>query len=84
MYTHTSTDRGDRNEKSCGAFGVGFLYRIVIPSVMNGLVKSITFSRSWVIDIPPRPISAFYKQNKKSNNVIYVPIVMLKMESLMG
>lgn len=59
IYTHTSEVRGERNENNLGGFFIGFLYRMVMPRFKNGLVKSITFSRLYVMDIPATAKSAF-------------------------
>lgn len=45
----TSKENGDINEKRSGGCFVGFLYKIVIPKFMNGLVKSTAFCRPDVI-----------------------------------
>lgn len=46
MYIHTSTEKGFRNENSSGSGGVGFKYRILIPKVIKGVVKSTDDRRS--------------------------------------
>lgn len=47
--------------KRLGGTGLAFLYRIVIPNVMNGRVKSTTCSRSDVIVRSPIAKSASLK-----------------------
>ena len=46
IYIQISGDRGLRKEKTPGLVPLGLRYRILIPSVMKGLEKSMTFSRT--------------------------------------
>lgn len=43
-YIQISGERGFKKEKTPGFVPLGFRYKILIPSVMKGLEKSITFS----------------------------------------
>lgn len=49
VYIQTLNDSGFRNQNSCGFFFSGFAYSMLMPSVMNGVVKSTAFRRSKVI-----------------------------------
>lgn len=42
-------ENGEMKEKRSGGSFVGFLYNIVIPKFINGLVKSTAFCRAAVI-----------------------------------
>lgn len=44
IYIQISGERGLRKEKTPGLVPLGFRYRILIPSVMKGFEKSMTFS----------------------------------------
>lgn len=43
-YIQISGERGFKKEKTPGLVPLGLRYRMLIPSVMKGLEKSITFS----------------------------------------
>lgn len=43
-YIQMSGDRGLRNENTPGLVPLGLWYRMLMPRVMKGLEKSITFS----------------------------------------
>ena len=45
----TSADRGFMNEKTPGMSLTGFLIMMLIPRLMNGLLKSMTISRADVM-----------------------------------
>ena len=45
----TPIENGDMNEKRFGGSLVGFLYNIVIPKFIKGLVKSTAFCRAAVM-----------------------------------
>lgn len=49
VYIQTLKDSGFRNQNSWGFFFSGFAYNMLMPSVMNGVVKSTAFRRSKVI-----------------------------------
>lgn len=49
MHPHTSADKGSINENKSGGSFIGFEYKIPIPKVINGLVKSIAVFLSYVI-----------------------------------
>jgi hypothetical protein len=40
MYNQTSNDKGDRKENKSGSSLIGFENRMLMPNVMNGMVKS--------------------------------------------
>lgn len=44
IYIQISGERGLRKEKTPGLVPLGLRYRILIPSVMKGFEKSMTFS----------------------------------------
>ena len=46
MYIQTSNESGDRKENKFGSFLVGFLYKIVTPRFMKGMVKSTPENKS--------------------------------------
>lgn len=60
IYNHTSSDNGDINENKLGGSFIGFAKRILIPSVINGIVKSTAVLRSYVIVRSQIAKSAFY------------------------
>lgn len=49
VYIQTLKDSGFKNQNSCGFFFSGFAYNMLIPNVMNGVVKSTTLLRSKVM-----------------------------------
>jgi hypothetical protein len=57
-HTHISFDKGFRKLNTPGFCFTGFLIMMLIPKDMNGLLKSITLSRSDVIVIEAIAISA--------------------------
>ena len=56
----TSVANGDMNDRMPGFCFIGFLIIMLIPSSMNGELKSTTLSRAEVIVIPPNPTSASF------------------------
>ena len=60
IYNQISTDRGERNANRLGGFLSGRLYKMLIPKLRNGFVKSITCSRWKLIVKPATPKSAFF------------------------
>lgn len=46
IYSQTSNDNGDVNENKLGGSFLGFAYNILIPNVINGIVKSTAERRS--------------------------------------
>lgn len=48
-YIQMSGDRGLRKEKTPGLVPLGFRQRMLMPRVINGLEKSMTFSRTQVM-----------------------------------
>ena len=48
-YIQMSGDRGLRKENTPGLVPLGLRYRMLMPSVMKGLEKSIDFSRTYVM-----------------------------------
>lgn len=49
VYIQTLNDSGFKNQNSCGCFFSGFAYSMLMPNVMNGVVKSTAVLRSKVI-----------------------------------
>ena len=62
---HTSFANGDMKESIPGFCFIGFLIIMLMPSSMNGELKSTTRSRADVIVIPPRPTSASFKYARR-------------------
>lgn len=60
---NTSSENGDMKENKFGGCLVGFLYKIVIPKFMKGLVKSTAFCRDDVIVKSVMAKSALCKNN---------------------
>lgn len=59
MYSQTSNDNGDMNENNSGGSLFGFAYKMLMPNVMNGIVKSTAVRRSYVIVKSQMAKSAF-------------------------
>lgn len=59
----TSNDIGERNEKRSGGCFTGFAYKILIPRVMKGIVKSTAVRRAYVIVRSQIARSAFWKSS---------------------
>lgn len=60
-YIQMSGDRGLRKEKTPGLVPLGFRQRMLMPRVMKGLEKSMTFSRTQVMVRGATAKSAFCK-----------------------
>lgn len=73
VYIQTLNDKGFRNQNSCGFFFSGFAYRMLMPNVMNGVVKSTVLRRSNVI---------VKSQIAKSALCEHAPSEWIKLESL--
>lgn len=58
VYIHTLNDSGFKNQNNCGFFFSGFAYSILIPNVINGVVKSTAVLRSKFIVRSQIPRSA--------------------------
>lgn len=67
-YIQISGDNGFRKEKTPGFVPLGLRQRILMPRVMKGLEKSITFSRTQVIVRGAIAKSAFCKKGEESYN----------------
>lgn len=59
MHSQTSSDNGSMNWNNSGGSFLGFTYKMLIPNVMNGIVKSTTRRRSNVMVRSQMAKSAF-------------------------
>lgn len=62
-YIQMSGDRGFRKENTPGLVPFGFRYRMLMPKVMKGLEKSITFSLTYVMVRGATARSATWEKN---------------------
>lgn len=69
MLTHNSRDSGDMNENNPGGSFLGFAYKMLMPNVMNGIVKSTAVLRSYVIVRSHMAKSAFCKFREKTKKL---------------
>lgn len=71
VYIQTLNDSGFKNQNSCGFFFSGFAYNMLIPNVINGVVKSTTLLRSKVMVRSQIARSARCKQIRNGNIFIW-------------
>lgn len=69
-YSQMSGDRGLRKEKTPGLVPLGLRYRMLIPRVMKGLEKSMTFSLTYVMVRGATAKSATYRRRQKKKIVV--------------
>lgn len=67
-YIQISGESGFRKENTPGFVPLGLWYRMLIPNVMKGLEKSITFSLTYVMVRGATARSATWDQTKTSHS----------------
>lgn len=63
VNSQTSKSKGDRNEKRFGGCLMGFAYKMLMPKVMKGIVKSTAVRRAYVMVKSQMAMSAFWRNS---------------------